>query len=183
MLLAEREQTKVQMLVQPVNADVTSVGTVRIKWLRRDMANLLKDRVSKLSLITDVINEEKVVLDKFKTECLKAKVELVAPECVVLNEFFTLEFIITSQHSELMDLRTTAESADNFMVCGESESRIKINPGESTKVTLQVMGLRVGFYQLPGIKFIDMKTKQREEIVKSVYSRFVRVLPSQQVQQ
>lgn len=103
---------------------------------------------------------------------------IVAPEVIALNDFFTLEFIISSQHSELMDLRTTIESADNIMVCGESECRIKVNPGETVSVKLQAMGLKVGFYQLPGIKFTDMKTKQREEIIKSVYSKFVRVIPS-----
>lgn len=99
-----------------------------------------------------------------------------APEAVVLNEFFEIDFLITSQHSELMDLRTIVEAADNFMVCGESECRVRIAPGETQLIKMKTVGLKAGFYQLPGIKLTDLKTKDRTEVLKSVYNKFVRVL-------
>lgn len=101
---------------------------------------------------------------------------IVAPEMVTLNEFFEIEFRITSQHSDLMDLRAIVEIADNFMMCGEAECRAKIAPGETQSIKIKTVGLKAGFYQLPGIKLTDVKTKERVEVLKSLYNKFVRVL-------
>lgn len=61
------------------------------------------------------------------------------------------------------------------MVYGEAESRVKIHPGGSATISIRVIGLKPGFLQLPGLKIVDLKSKEKDEVLKSVYNKFIRV--------
>ena len=106
---------------------------------------------------------------------MKVAVSVVAPEESRINEFFTLEFNITSLNTEPMDLKAIVDNADGFMVCGEAEPRVKLPPGGLTSLKIQVVGLKVGFLQLPGLKLTDMKSREKDEVLKSVYNTYIRV--------
>lgn len=106
---------------------------------------------------------------------MKVKVVTVAPEEAPLNEFFTLEYQITSLHKEVMDLKVVIENSEGLMMCGEAETRAKVQPGETVTARIEAIGLKPGFFPLPGLKLTDVRSKEKEETLKSVYNRYIRL--------
>ncbi|XP_010547392.1 PREDICTED: uncharacterized protein LOC104819155 isoform X2 [Tarenaya hassleriana] len=141
-LIPGEEFKKVFIVIPKVKTPKLGLGTVNLKWTRRQQGNNIRE---------EWVSTTKHKLPDVNVEASPLVVSLDCPPYAILGEPFTYAIRIRNQTQLLQEVKFTLTDAQSFVLSGSHSGTVSILPKLEHILSYKIVPLSLGRQQLPTI--------------------------------